>query len=150
MSLTARDTKRTAGFTLLEIVMALFVMGTIALIFAGVVPTASKMAHMNGQYAQAASLCQHKIDQMRAFGFGRLTYAELNGFIIDSTPSTAPYSFKQIDEVALFLPDPTATINVEAVPGETHALKVTATITWKTARHQTHTSTMSVSALITD
>jgi len=144
--------KNSSGFTLMEVIMSLFVLGAITLMFATTAPSASKMAYMNGQYAQAASLCQHKIDQMRAVGFGRLTYAELHDAgIIDDSPSTPPsYSFALADSVSEYLPDATAIVRVDQVPLQPHVLKVTATVTWKIARHQTHTSSMSLSALITD
>ena len=146
-----RTTRSSPGFTLLELVMALFVLSVITLIFACTVPSAAKMAHMNGQYAQAASLCQHKIDQMRAVGFGRLTYTELHDAgIVDGSPSSQPYSFAGVDSVNDYLPESSATVRVDQVTGQLHVLKVTATISWKTARHQAHISSMSVAALITD
>ncbi|MCX6376861.1 MAG: type II secretion system protein [Armatimonadetes bacterium] len=151
MSPTASDkVNKSSGYTLMEVIMSLFVLGVITLMFASTAPSASKMAYMNGQYAQAASLCQHKIDQMRAVGFGRLTYAELHPEIIDDSPSTPPYSFAVVDSVSEYLPDATAIVRVDQVPNQVHVLKVTATVTWKIARHQTHTSSMSVQALITD
>lgn len=144
-----REMRTSAGFTLLELAMALFVLSVIALIFASTVPSAAKMSHMNGQYAQASSLCQHKIDQMRAVGFGRLTYAELSDAgIIDRYPSIPPYSFAQVDAVGNYLPEPSTRITVEQVPGQSQALKVTASVSWKTARHQSHTSGLTVTALI--
>ena len=45
--------------------------------FSAMLPMASKASRMVGSYQQAASMVQHKIDQCRAIGYGRLTYSEL-------------------------------------------------------------------------
>jgi len=69
---------------------------------------------MNGNYAQALSLCQHKIDQMRAVGYGRLDYASLtNAGIIDPNPSAQPYTFATVDSLASFFPAYGGAITVE-------------------------------------
>ena len=80
-----------AGYTLLEVTLSLFVFAVAVVIFAGTVPTAAKTAYLSGQYAQATSLCQHKIDQARAVGYGRLNYTELSDAgIIDDSPTRSP------------------------------------------------------------
>ena len=142
-----RVDRNTSGFTLIEVIVALAVIGALMLLFASALPGARKAANINGDYAQAISLCQHKIDQMRAVGFGRLNYTELNDAgIIDDTPVNLPYSFTVVDEVANYLPQPTATINIQSISSK--AVKVIVTITWKPTTYQSHTSTISVSALI--
>jgi len=140
-------TNNSDGFTLVEVVVALVVFAALILLFASSLPAARKAANINGDYAQAISLCQHKIDQMRAVGFGRLNYTELNDAgIIDDTPVNPPYSFVLSDEVANYLPQPTATINIQSV--STKVVKVTVTITWKPTTYQSYTSSLTVNALI--
>lgn len=137
------------GFTLIEVVVALTVFSFLMVIFATAVPLAERTGYMNGQYAQAISLCQHKIDQMRAVGYGRINYTELSDAgIIDDAPTNLPYSFVGVDEVANYLPQPTATINIQNVT--TDEIKVTVTITWKVASHLSKTSTVAVSAIVTN
>jgi len=143
---------RQSGFTLLEVMISIFILTAIALMFASAIPAAKKSATLNGQYAQATSLCQHKIDQLRAIGPGRMmTFGDLfEAGIIDQTPTAAPYSFVAADSISNYLPNPTATLTIQSVSGEPNALKATVTITWQPAIHQAHSSRMSVTAIITN
>lgn len=136
-----------SGFTLIEVVISLIVFSFLMLIFAACIPMAKKTANMNGQFAQAISLCQHKIDQMRAVGAGRLNYEELSDAgIIDDSPTTQPFSFVGVDEVDQYLASPTATVTITTVSDS--VTKVTVVITWKTTGYESKTSTMTVPALI--
>lgn len=138
------------GFTLIEVMVSLVVFAATSLVFAASVPLAEKASHVNGQYTQATSLCQHKIDQLRAVGYGRLNYLELSDAgIIDSSPISQPFSFAVVDEVAEYLPQPTAVLSIEDT-ATSGVRKVTVTITWKQAAHQADTSHLSISALVTD
>jgi len=135
------------GFTLVEVMISLMVFVVLTLIFAACVPTARKAAKTNGQYSQAISLCQHKIDQLRAVGYGRITYDELSDAgIIDEARTTQPFSFTGVDDVAAYLPQPTTTLSVDDVG--TDQLLVTATITWRTTTYESKASTASLSAII--
>lgn len=138
------------GFTLVEAVVSLLVFAVIVLIFAGSIVLAEKTARLNGQYAQAISLCQHKIDQLRAVGYGRLNYTELNDAgIIADYPTTSPYTFNNTsDEVENYLLNPVSTLTIEAVDAKT--MRVTATITWRNSSNNSKTSTMSLTGLITN
>lgn len=137
------------GFTLVEVMISLITFAVLTLIFAATVPLAKKTAHMNGQYAQAISLCQHKIDQLRAVGYGRINYTELSDAgIIDDNPTTPPFSFNEVDQVEEYLPQPNATLNVESLGAD--KLRITAAITWKTTTYGTKTSTASLTAIITN
>lgn len=144
-----KDSRR--GFTLLEVMISMMTLAAIAIIFAGSVVLAEKTAHVNGQYAQAISLCQHKIDQIRAVGFGRLNYVELNDAgIVDDSPNTSPFRFAQVDDVASYLPSPSV-CSVDVSPtNDPDINSVTVTLTWRNARHKTKTSTVSLSALISN
>ncbi len=137
------------GLSLIEVMISLSVFMVLMLIFATSVPMAQKTAKMNGQYAQAISLCQHKIDQVRAVGYGRLNYTELeDAGIIDAIPKTSPYSFTSVDDVTEYLPSPTTKLTIQSLG--TDQLKVTASLTWKTAAHQSKTTTASLSAIVTN
>ncbi len=135
------------GFTLIEVMISLGVFVALTLIFAACVPVARKTAKANGQYSQAISLCQHKIDQLRAVGYGRVNYDELSDAgIIDDSPSAQPFSFNTVDDVAEYLPQPTSTLAVEDFGAD--QLKVTATITWQNTTYQSKISRASLSAVI--
>jgi type II secretory pathway pseudopilin PulG len=139
------------GFALLEVLIAMMTLAAIAIIFVGSVVLAEKTAHVNGQYAQAISLCQHKIDQCRAVGYGRLNHTELNDAeIVDGYPTTLPYQFDVVDDVANYLPSPSV-CEVNVTPAADPDISVvTVTLTWRNAKHRTKTSTVSLSALISN
>jgi len=120
------------------------------LIFAATIPMAMKASKMNGQYSQAVSLCQHKIDQLRAIGYGRVnSYDELSDAeIIDLSPTSSPYSFTTVDEVRNYLPESTASLRVQVLG--TDRLKIIATVTWKTTTYEPKPSSASLSAVITN
>ncbi len=136
------------GFTLVEVVLSLGVFVVLTLIFATSVPVAHRTAKMNGQFSQALSLCQHKIDQLRAVGYGRINYTELSDAgIIDDSPSSPPFSFSEVDEVEDYLPNATARL---ALVQGTNEIRATATITWRSGAQQDKTSTVRLSAIITN
>ena len=103
------------GFTLIEMAIALFVFGMIALLFGAVFPVASRAGHTSSNYSEAALLAQHKIDQCRqatysnvygATGNGATALANL-GMIDSPQPAGYPlvngsattYSFSSVDSV---------------------------------------------------
>lgn len=136
--------RRRRGFTLTEVVVALFVFGLLTLIFAGSLMVSNAATGINGQYAQALSLCQHKMDQLRAVGYGRLNFTELNDAeIVDATPTTPPYSFVVQDSVADVLAlknkqgqvvtAPTTSIAIVNSATDARIKVVTITVTWRSA-----------------
>ncbi len=105
---------RLRGFTLVEVMIAMFVFALVTIIFSATLIVSKASSKMNGQYAQAISIAQHKIDQLRAVGYGRLNYTELeDAEIVDSTPTGSPYSFKLVDGVANYLLDPITTLTIQ-------------------------------------
>ncbi|MEN6358031.1 MAG: prepilin-type N-terminal cleavage/methylation domain-containing protein [Armatimonadota bacterium] len=145
--------KQSRGFTLVEVAVSLLAFSVVVVIFASSVLMAEKSAHVNGQYAQAISLCQHKIDQARAVGFGQLNDESLlTGEIVDSVIGDSVYSFADQDSVADYLPRPeAATLAIEKpYDGDTSKARVTVTITWHPAAYQNKTNTVTLAAIITN
>ena len=101
----ARRRGSQGGFTMMEIVLALMVFMMMTLVFAAVFPLALRGAQFSNNYSQAALLAQHKIDQLRAAGFSKMDYADLNSLgIVDAmaTPPTglpATYAFTNADSL---------------------------------------------------
>jgi type II secretory pathway pseudopilin PulG len=144
---TSTVRRRNAGFTLLEAVIAIFVLAATATVFFAMLPTAVKTGKMVGNHQQAASLVQHKIDQMRGIGYGRLTYTEMrDAGVIDSAPATSPYSFKAVDGLDEIYVTPTATITVSDY--STEVRQVTVTLTWTGSHAQQGNGTLTARALI--
>lgn len=135
MTTDCRHHRNTRGFTLMEVMIALFVFSLLMVMFASSLLVAKSASTINGQYAQAISLGQHKIDQLRAVGYARLTYQELcDPGIIDATPNAPPYRFDSAtndDQVPTYLPNPTATLNIQPYGADARVKLVTVTITWK-------------------
>lgn len=142
-----KPSKKNSGFTLIEVMISLMVLLTLTFIFAACVPMAKKTSKVNGQYSQALSLCQHKLDQMRAYGYGKITYSEMSPLLIDSGKPGLPWTFTQVDSVQEILIDPQTSINV-VDPGNDKELKVTVTISWKNTAYEGKRSEASLSAII--
>lgn len=162
---------RSRGFTLIEVCLALIVFLMMTLVFAAVFPVALSAAKTSDNYAQAAQIAQHKIDQMRAVGYSGLNYnGLLSSALIDPVPSppgqTQTYHFENIDNLisnggntGYFPPGSTGTITVRDyaayaasqnaggyLPPAGTVDYVTVTLTWTGAG--TQSGTYSASAMI--
>lgn len=148
-----------AGFTLVEIMLALFVFGMITLLFGAVFPVASRAGHTASNYAEAAMIGQRKIDQCRQAGYAN-TYGSSAGSkmtalgIIDNpqpagypivSGATTTYTFTLVDKLAAngavkgyYSDGTTGTLSIGPVPGGAgwaapsvgQAVLVTAAIQW--------------------
>ncbi|MBS1715784.1 MAG: hypothetical protein JST30_15765 [Armatimonadetes bacterium] len=132
---------------MLEVLIAILALGTAATVFAAYLPTAMNTGHMVGQYQQASSIVQHKIDQLRSVGYGRLTYDQLLAAgIIDESPKTAPYSFQKADKIDDHYVGTTATISVD--PYSSDVKQVTVTLKWTGGVAKPSEGNLTVTALI--
>jgi len=117
------------------------------LIFGAIQPTSAKVSRMNGNYSQAISLAQHKVDQLRAVGYGRLNYSELlAASIIDPQPTAGPFRFDGVDQIATFLPNPVATLSFASAGF--NVMQATITIAWAGAPDKAMQGTYDVKVLI--
>ena len=150
----SRISKDNTGFSLLEAVLSIGLFLLTALMFGATAPIASRATTINSEYDQAVSFCQHKIDECRQLGYGRLDYADFISIpMIDASPSTAPFSFTAIDNLSTSkLAQVTGTLNVTtpAAPLVTGALykEVTVTVTWVSGTFAKRTNTVSLVAEI--
>jgi type II secretory pathway pseudopilin PulG len=137
--------RNTRGSTFISVMVALILLGLVAGVFSRAFDVALRSATIVGRTSQALSIAQHKIDQMRALGYGRLTYSELKAAgIIDVTPATSPYRFIQADSLATCLPTPSGTITITTPESDVRC--VTVEIAWGGATHTD--GDISVTALI--
>ena len=117
------------GYTFIEVIISLSLVALGAIMFSAMMPMASRGARFVGNYQQASSLVQHKIDELRSVGYGRLTFSELRSAgIIDATPTTLPYSFTTSDSLTSIFPSATGTINLTDFSPTIK--QVTVTLTW--------------------
>lgn len=146
MKFSTRRGKR-RGASLIEIVITIFLMAMAVMTFGGFYPTAARSSQMSGNHAQAISLVQHKVDQLRAMGYGRLTYTELrNAGVIDSTSTASPYRFEQIDGLSSQLPAAVGTIALASAGSD--LMQVTIKVTWTGFPAKTNSGTYEIKTLI--
>jgi hypothetical protein len=109
---------------------------------------AAKGSRMVGNYQQASSLVQHKIDQLRAVGYGRLDYTDLLAAldIIDASPTSSPYSFTTIDSLSSIYPGATGTIDISTYSA--NIKQVTVTLTWNSSPLKQDKGSLQAVALI--
>lgn len=150
-------TRRTAnrkrrGFTWIEVLVAVFIISLSAITLVALFPMSAKTQNMVGDYNQASSLIQHKIDQMRAVGYGRCNYTELkNAGIIDATPTNSPFSFYTVDTLDDMFPNATGTVTVAdntSADSRVSEKQVTVTITWSGSSMRQGNGTLSTTTLI--
>lgn len=139
--------RNTLGYTLIEVVVALFLTTLGAVMFGALMPMASKTSRMVGNYQQASSLVQHKVDQLRAVGYGRLTYTELRtAGIIDASPTVPPYRFTGVDGLSSIYPQATGTIDVTDYSSSIK--RITVSLTWDGSTARQGNGTLSVVAFV--
>ncbi len=117
------------------------------MMFSALIPPAIKTERMMSSHQQATSLIQHKIDQLRGVGYGRLTYSELrDAEIIDSTATSSPFRWDVTDNLTTYYKAATGTIAVTDF--DANIKRVTVTLTWTGAAARQGNGTLSVVTLI--
>lgn len=146
-SMRSTSSRRRRGFSLVEVMVSIFLVAATGAVFYGLAPMAARTGKMVGNYQQAASMVQHKVDQLRGVGFGRLTYSELrNAGIVDTLPNTSPYRFNTVDSLTSLFPAATGTITVTDY--NANVKQVVVTLTWTGSPVRQGNGSLSVTALI--
>ena len=90
---------------------------------------------------------QHKVDELRSLGYGRLTYSELRSAgVIDGTPSAPPYRFEATDQLSDVLSNPVGTITFTQVGTDLIQAKVR--LDWRRVPYKGTVSTHEITILI--
>jgi Tfp pilus assembly protein PilV len=144
---------------LIEVIFSLFLFMMMALMFAAVIPVATRSSKYSSSYAMAAQIAQHKIDQIRDAGYAKCNGTALKTLnLIDSataieTSGTAEtFAFTTTDSLLAYFPaGATGTVTTDNyAPSSTgtgfNIRQVTITITWRDAGGPT--SSFSTTALI--
>ena len=137
------------GYSLIDVTLGALVMAAGVLVFAAFYPTAARGSRMAGAYSQSVSEVQHKVDQLRSVGYGRINYTDLKAAgIIDASPNASPYRFEVVDDLSSVLWSPVGTITVASAG--TNLLQVTITLTWQRAPGSTQRSSHAITILVTN
>jgi Tfp pilus assembly protein PilV len=135
------------AYSFIEVVVSLFLVSMGAMMFGALVPMAARASRMVGNYQQASSLVQHKIDELRAVGWGRLDYTNLQtSGIIDASPTTAPFAFTTTDSLNTIYTSATGTIAIADF--STTIKQITVTLTWTGSAAKQGNGTLTAVALI--
>ena len=139
------ERRRFAGFTIIEVTIAVGLFLMMALLFGAAVPSITRSAQASSNATQAAELAMHKMDELRAAGFSRLDQSNLGSSgigAIDSpqpsgyplvTGSAATYTFTSVDKLTSLFPNGstgTVTIAADAAAPAGKVDDVAVTITW--------------------
>ncbi len=139
--------KLNSGFLLVEALVAIFIVAATAAVLLALLPSAAQTGKMVGNHQQASSLIQHKVDQMRGVGYGRLTYTELSdASIIDLAPTTQPFRFNTVDGLNSIFPGATGTITVA---DESATLRrVTVNLVWTGSARRQGNGNMTITVFV--
>lgn len=127
---------RTSGHTLIEIMIASFLVLSCALIFAATMPTANTSRAKANLNNQATALAQKQMESLKSRGFANLTGAQMfaNGLTDSATPVTAnTWEWTDVDNgendsPADVLPNGEGTVRLENVRFD--LIRVTIRVTW--------------------
>jgi prepilin-type N-terminal cleavage/methylation domain-containing protein len=135
--------KRTRGFTLIEIVFALFLLATGAIITTAALPIANTQRARADMQNKAVGLAQKEIEAIRGLGYANATGAQLYSYgMIDNTTPLAgypsgstdnTYSFTNADSSAYDNPArllPSCTARVRVIQVDIDLKQVSVTVTW--------------------
>ncbi|HCM74448.1 MAG TPA: hypothetical protein DIS87_09945 [Armatimonadetes bacterium] len=128
---------RNSGHTLIEIMIASFLVLSCALIFAATMPTANTSRAKANFNNQATALAQKQMESLKSRGFANLTGAQMiaNGLIDNAAPVSADtWEWTDVDNgendsPADVLPDGEGTVTVQQVRFDLR--RVTIRVTWR-------------------
>ena len=141
----ARHLRR--GYSLLDVTLGTFVLAMGVMTFSAIYPEAARASRMNGAYSQALSEAQHKVDQLRSVGYGRLNFTDLRAAgIIDATPTTSPFHFGATDGLVNVLPGGVGTITTSSAG--TDLTQVVIHIQWRRGSSTSVLSSHDVTMLV--
>jgi prepilin-type N-terminal cleavage/methylation domain-containing protein len=126
--------KNRSGMTLIEVMIAVMVFSFAITVFASLFPLAMRMRSKSENVSQATMIAQQKIEQIRALPYTSLNYTSLRGAnVIDASPSTSPYSFTSVDNLASKLPEPTSSLTLSNVGSGSNTAdlkQISITVSW--------------------
>ena len=121
------------GVTLIEALLAMFLLAVAGLVFSASMPVASSCSRQAQEYKIATSIATKKMEQIRSLRYELLTPALLytNG-VIDSSAGTTRFYFTTTDGVASKLTKGTGTLYVYNTSSDTK--RVTVLVRWRSSQ----------------
>lgn len=134
---------RRRAFTLMEVVLSIFLLAVVAVIFGALFPIGQRLSGGAKWRAQALMLAERRMEAVKLLGYGNLTYDGLRAYgLIDASPNTSPFSFTNTDDAsnespAKMLPQGTGQIVVEDVAWDVK--RVIVRVGWRDANGRRQT-----------
>ncbi len=123
--------KNRPGLSLIEVMIAVLVLSFAVTVFASLYPLAMRLRSKSENTTRATTLCQQKIEQVRALPYTSLNYSGLQGgSVIDTSPNSSPYSFTSVDSLATKLPQGTGSIAISNPGSDPDLTRIDVTVTW--------------------
>jgi prepilin-type N-terminal cleavage/methylation domain-containing protein len=123
--------KNRPGLSLIEVMIAVLVLSFAVTVFASLYPLAMRLRSKSENTTRATTLCQQKIEQVRAFAYTSLNYSGLQASgAIDASPTSSPFSFTTIDGLASKLPQGTGTLTLSHPGSDSDLTQIDVTVTW--------------------
>lgn len=128
--------RRKRGFTLAEVLIAVFITALCAVLVAATMPTANRSRLKADLTSKAVGLAQKQLEAIRGLGYANVTPSQLLVYgLIDSTSTvtTDTYAFTNTDNAKLDNPSrilPTGVGLVKVENPENEMRRVTVTVTW--------------------
>lgn len=114
------------GFGLIDIVIALFLLGMAGLMFAAALPSGFRCSQQAQQNKTAAAIAQRKMEQIRAMNYESLTQPLLCAAgVIDADSTSSPYSFTSVDNLGSQLTSGTGSIAITDADSDIKLVKIT-------------------------
>lgn len=120
------------GMTLIEVILAFLLLGSIAVLMGSLFPMASVTQKTVTEDTFAITLARNKLEQVGSLGYANLAdhdtlYAR---GVVDDWPYSSPYSFTYIDGVSDTLLDGTGTLWIEQHTENGDLYRVKVKIDW--------------------
>lgn len=134
---------RRRAFTLMEVVLSIFLLAVVAVIFGALFPIGQRLSGGAKWRAQALMLAERRMEAVKLLGYNNLTYDGLRAYgLIDASPNTSPFSFTNTDDAsnespARLLPQGTGQIVVEDVTWDVR--RVIVRVNWQDISGRTQT-----------
>ena len=120
------------GTTLLDAMLALFLMSMAAVIFTACFPSGISALRQGGETRRAVEITRRKLEQVRNLPFESLTYDNLRiRGAVDTSPTTSPYSFTSVDSLSESLAGATGTMTITSVTGTQYVKQIQVTVNWE-------------------